>query len=162
MQVGDRVGENFGWIGNSGCSERCPTSCKHKTWKYWNGITGGKGGWEDDDDLRIESMYVYTGRFVRNTFKNNNLNLTFLGTKVFLISKPIFFLVPPRRVALKIEGASYNEYIVHLKDNARDEEVSIDCIAKHATPTPTFEWRLGDELFKVGLRDISYMVVKSL
>ena len=60
------------------------------------------------------------------------------------------FVVPPRRVELKIEGLSYNEYIIKLKDGTRDaEEISIDCIAKQATPTPRFEWRLGDEIFKV-------------
>jgi hypothetical protein len=51
---------------------------------------------------------------------------------------------------LKIEGvrASSSEHIVKIKGK-REETISVDCIAKQATPTPIFEWKIGGDVFKV-------------
>ena len=57
IQVGDKVGKNFGWIGHSNCSEQCPTSCENEKWKYWKGVTGGDGKWDSDELLRIDGNY---------------------------------------------------------------------------------------------------------
>ena len=57
--MGNEVGKNFGWIGNSNCSEQCPTSCEGEEWKFWNGVTGGDGHWDSDQYLVIEGENSY-------------------------------------------------------------------------------------------------------
>ena len=69
-KVGNEVGENFGWIGHPDCSERCPTSCGYNSWKYWKGITGGNGVWDNDESLRIEGGWSFEWlKWVRNQNK---------------------------------------------------------------------------------------------
>ena len=52
--VGNKLGEDFGWIANTKCSHKCPTSCPEGSWIYWHGVTGGKGVWKSDNTLKVD------------------------------------------------------------------------------------------------------------
>ena len=52
--IGDKVGVDFGWMGNKVCTETCPSNCKNGTWLYWHGVTGGKGAWKSDKTLTVD------------------------------------------------------------------------------------------------------------
>ena len=59
FKIGDKLGVNYGWIGNSDCSSECPSNCKDKTWQYWKGKTaGGKDYWIYDPSIRAEGNAV--------------------------------------------------------------------------------------------------------
>ena len=52
--VGNKVGEDFGWIANSKCDSDCPSSCPEGSWIYWHGVTGGVGTWKSDSTLMVD------------------------------------------------------------------------------------------------------------
>ena len=60
----------------------------------------------------------------------------------------IFDIVPPRKVALTIDGIPRSEYTFKMIEQG-EKKLSIDCIARQATPTPVFEWKLGGSLIEV-------------
>ena len=76
------------------------------------------------------------------------------NSEIFDIIYSSYFTVPPKSVVLKIgEDLSPEMYTVKFKENnmCRCMEMSIDCIAEQARPKPSFEWRLGDDVIKVGV-----------
>ena len=36
-----------------------------------------------------------------------------------------------------------------MQSNKQGEELSVECVAKHVSPTPNFEWRLDGKVFEV-------------
>ena len=67
-------------------------------------------------------------------------------------------IVPPRKVALVIDGISTSQYILKIQEEG-EKSLSIDCIAKQSAPTPVFEWKLDGkniDLNEVDLTDIFY------
>ena len=52
--VGNKLGEDFGWIANSKCDSECPSSCPEGSWIYWHGVTGGRGTWKSDSTLMVD------------------------------------------------------------------------------------------------------------
>lgn len=64
-------------------------------------------------------------------------------TKIFDIKEYQLFqiIVPPRKVALAIDGISTSQYILKIQEEG-ERSLSIDCIAKQSAPTPVFEWKL--------------------
>ena len=51
-------------------------------------------------------------------------------------------VVPPRKVALVVDGISTSQYILKIQEEG-ERSLSIDCIAKQSAPTPVFEWQLN-------------------
>jgi len=51
--LGDKVGNNFGWIMHMYCDHECPSDCPNRLWRYWNGTTRGHGNWERDEHFKV-------------------------------------------------------------------------------------------------------------
>jgi len=51
--LGDKVGNNFGWIMHMFCDHECPSDCPNRLWRYWNGTTRGHGNWIRDEHFKV-------------------------------------------------------------------------------------------------------------
>ena len=68
----------------------------------------------------------------------------------FSYSNFLYITAPPQRVGLKINDKWHdNQYTIRMQSNNEGEELSVECVAKHVSPTPNFEWRLDGKVFEV-------------
>ena len=68
----------------------------------------------------------------------------------FSYSNSFNITAPPQRVGLKINDEWHdNQYTIRMQSNNQGEELSVECVAKHVSPTPNFEWRLDGKVFEV-------------
>ena len=53
LQIGNKAGENFGWIAHLNCSDKCPNKCKPGYWWFWDNENENNGTWYNDKNIEV-------------------------------------------------------------------------------------------------------------
>ena len=62
FQLGDKVGQNSGWITHMYCDYKCPSDCPNRLWRYWNGTTNinGQPDWNRDENFKVKQGMCFS------------------------------------------------------------------------------------------------------
>ena len=65
LQIGNKAGENFGWIAHLNCSDKCPNKCKPGYWWFWDKEKENNGTWYVDKNIEVcgKELVLYTSLF---------------------------------------------------------------------------------------------------